>query len=102
MKRLDALAKVDYKDSVGYDLRIGGSGKVNVHDHGDKEVLDWMEPKEALILIRKHYNDKRKESTVKLNSSHSAKVTATGVKVGCQEFTHEAIRNLAKAVDKYL
>ena len=44
----------------------------------------------------------KQKITVKLNDSYSAEITKENVKLNCQEFSHEAIKNLAKELENFL
>lgn len=75
--------------------------------HGaDCETSVWKKLKEAMYPVmfsdsRGHYgNYKFEDSTIKLNSEYSAEILNGKVKVGCQEFTFDAIKKLHKAIKK--
>jgi len=55
------------------------------------------------LTTEEEYNKFKNPSvTVSLNIDYSAVISKDGIKVGCQNFTHEAIQNLAKELEKFL
>lgn len=54
-------------------------------------------------ITEEEYNKiKNPTVNVSLNIDYSAVISKDGIKVGCQNFTHEAIQNLSKELEKFL
>lgn len=59
--------------------------------------------KEFSEITEEEYNKAKNPTvTVSLNIDYSAVISKDGIEVGCQNFTHEAIQNLAKELEKFL
>lgn len=64
---------------------------------GNKNYFD----KFKTITLQELFDLEQPETiTVKLNDSHSAIVSKDGIKVGCQSFTHDSIKELWLACEK--
>lgn len=66
----------------------------------------WEKLRDAMYPVmisdpRGYYGNFRfEDSSIKLNSEYSAEILDGKVKVGCQEFTFDAIKKLHKAIKK--
>jgi hypothetical protein len=79
---------------------------VMVGEYGEYD--DWERLRDAMLPVmaanaQGHYSDFKFDNDVKtipLNSEYSAEILNGKVKVGCQEFTFDAIKKLNKAIKK--